>query len=97
MRHKIISVSKAKAILLELTRRADEEGEAFVLTKDGTPVSVLIPLELYDSLIETADVLNDKSSVKNLEQALDDESKRRLWKRDSKGRWSKVEKRRKSA
>ncbi len=39
MKQTIMSLSKAKAKLLELARAANDNGEAFILTKDGTPVS----------------------------------------------------------
>ena len=47
MRQKIISVSKAKAKLLELIRNVNEGGYAYLLTKDGEPVSALIPLQVF--------------------------------------------------
>jgi len=87
MRHKIISVSAAKAQLLRLVRRADEEGEAFVLTRDGSPLAALVPIEDYESLLETADVLSDPVARRDLQEALEDESRGRLWKRDRRGRW----------
>lgn len=97
MRHKIISVSKAKSKLLELVRNANEAGEAYLLTKDGEPIGALVPLEDYEALLETADVLSDPNTLKDLEQALEDEKKSRLWKRDSKGQWIKNKKKSKPA
>mgnify|MGYP003353628674 CR=1 FL=1 len=94
MRHKIISVSMAKSKLLELVRNANEAGEAYLLTKDGEPIGALVPLEDYEALLETADVLSDPNTLKDLEQALEDEKKSRLWKRDSKGQWIKNKKKR---
>ena len=92
MRQKIISVSKAKAKLLELTRNVSEGGYAYVLTKDGEAVSALIPLRDYEALTETLDILSDQESLKNLNQALEDEKKSRLWKRNVDGKWTKVKK-----
>ena len=92
MREKIISVSKAKAKLLELTRHVSEEGYAYVLTKDGEAVSALIPLKDYEELTETLEIFSDQESLKNLNQALEDEKKSRLWKRDAQGKWIKVKK-----
>jgi len=97
MRHKIISVSKAKSKLLELVRNANEAGEAYLLTKDGEPIAALVPLEDYEALLETADVLSDPNTLKDLEQALEDEKKYRLWKRDAKGQWIKNKKKSKPA
>lgn len=92
MRHKIISISKAKAKLLEIMRKVNEEGDAYLLTKDGTPYGVLVPLEEYEALLETADVLANSESVSYLESALEDERKGRLWKRDRYGKWVKAKK-----
>ena len=93
MRHRLIAISKAKARLLELSRKVNEEGEAYVLTKDGEAVSALIPMENYEALLETSDVLADQETLKNLEAALHDEKSGNLWKRDSHGKWSKLKKR----
>jgi prevent-host-death family protein len=90
MRHKILSVSKAKAKLLELTRKVDEEGEAYLLTKDGEPVSALVPVEDYEALSETLNILADHKTMKDLAAALDDEKRSRLWKRDKGGKWIRV-------
>ena len=90
MRHKIISVSQAKARLLELAREVSEDGEAFLLTKDGEPIGALVPMADYEALIETSDVLASDSTLKMLAKALDDEKKGRLWKRDKKGQWVRV-------
>ena len=89
MRHKILSVSKAKAKLLELTRSVQEEGKAYLLTRDGEPVSALVPIEDYEALLETNDILADRKTMKDLASALDDERRSRLWKRDKSGKWVK--------
>jgi len=96
MRHKIIPISKAKAKLLELIRKVSE-GNAYLLTKDGEPVGALIPMEDYEALLETADVLSDPQTLKDLEKALEDEKKGKLWKRDKSGRWIKRKKHYKKA
>jgi prevent-host-death family protein len=90
MRHEILSVSKAKARLLELTRKIQKEGRAYVLTRDGEPVSALVPIEDYEALLETMDVLCDKKTMKDLSAALADERGERLFRRDSGGRWLKL-------
>ena len=97
MRQKIISVTQAKAKLLELTRKVKEEGLAYLLTKDGEPVSALIPLQDYESLTETLDILTHADSMANLQRALDNEKRSRLWKRDRVGRWIKSKSAKKAA
>lgn len=90
MRHKIVSVSQAKAKLLEFARRADEEGRSYLLTKDGVPLVALVPMETYEAFLESSDVLADPTTLVNLKQALKDERAGRLWKRDRNGRWTKA-------
>ena len=97
MRHKLIAISKAKARLLELARKVSEEGEAYILTKDGEAVGALVPMEDYESLLETADVLSDQETLKNLEAALKDEKSNNLWKRDKSGKWVKLKKKHSAA
>jgi len=92
MRHEILSVSKAKAKLLDLTRKVREEGKAYILTRDGEPVGALVPIEGYESLLETMDVLADRKTMRDLTAALADERCGRLFKRDKSGRWAKYRK-----
>jgi len=92
MRHEILSVSKAKARLLDLTRKVQEEGRAYVLTRDGEPVSALVPIEDYDSLLETMNILADKKTMQDLAAALADERRGRLFRRDKSGKWIKYKK-----
>ena len=87
MRHEILSVTKAKAKLLDLTRKVQEDGRAYILTRDGEPVSALVPIEDYESLLETMEVLADEETMRNLNAALDDERHGRLFKRDKNGKW----------
>lgn len=87
MKFKIISLSKAKAHLLELARHLDEKGESYVLTKDGEPVGALIPMDEYDAYLETIEIEENPLLMKELQAALEEERKGRLWKRDSHGKW----------
>ena len=97
MRHKIVSVSQAKARLLELVRQVDEEGKAYLLTKDGEPVSALVPIEDYEALQETLDVLGNQKTMEHLKKALRDEKSSKLWKRDSEGKWARMKRSKKVA
>lgn len=97
MRHKIISVSKAKTRLLELVRNANDRGEAYVLTKDGEAIGALVPMEDYEALLETSDVLTSPDTLHDLREALEDEKQGRLWKRDAGGKWVRAKKARPAA
>jgi antitoxin YefM len=89
MRHEILSVTTAKAKLLELTRKVQKDGKAYILTKDGEPVSALVPIEDYESLMETMEILADRETMQDLSTALTDEGQGRLVKRDKTGKWLK--------
>lgn len=97
MRHEIISISKAKAKLLELMRKVNEEGRAFLIVKDGNTMGVIVPTEEYEALIESQEVLANSETMKSLKAALEDEKKSRVWKRDQNGKWVKPGKKKKVA
>ena len=59
----VISITQAKARLLDLARRNQKFGESFVVIKDSVPVSALIPFEEYESLLETVDILSTEPDV----------------------------------
>ena len=70
---KIISITEAKQKLLELARRNQELGESFVLIKDSSPVSALIPFEEYESLLETLDILEQEPDILKKLKAAEEE------------------------
>ena len=59
----MVSVTKAKQRLLELARRTEEQGESFIIIKDGEPISALLPFDEYESLLETLDILEDDPDI----------------------------------
>ncbi len=89
MKQTIMSLTKAKAKLLELARAANDNGEAFILTKDGAPVSALIPMNEYEAFLETVEIEEDADLKKVLARSLRDEKAGRLWTRDKSGKWKK--------
>ena len=97
MKNKFISVSKAKAKLLELIRSLSDKGESYVLTKDGEPVGALLPMEVYDAFLETVEIQENPKLMKELHESLQDEKQGRIWMRDQKGRWLKYKDHKKKA
>jgi antitoxin YefM len=63
---KIIPVTQAKKELLDIVKEMAEEGISVTVTKNGVPVSVLMPAERYESLLETIEILADNRIVKAL-------------------------------
>lgn len=69
---KTLSISHARSRLLalaeELTR--NPSAGAVTVTKRGRPVLALLPWELYESLLETLEILADADLMKALRRSL---------------------------
>jgi prevent-host-death family protein len=63
---KIIPVTQAKKELLEIVKEMAEEDITVAVTKNGVPVSVLMSADRYGSLLETIEILADRSVVRAL-------------------------------
>jgi prevent-host-death family protein len=59
----LISITEAKSKLPELARRMQRLGESFVIVKDSEPVGALIPMEEYESFLETLDILETEPDI----------------------------------
>jgi PHD/YefM family antitoxin component YafN of YafNO toxin-antitoxin module len=60
-----LSVSKAQSGLPKLCR----DKKAVLITTHEKPVSVLLPIEDYEALIETMDLLADPTAIRTLRAA----------------------------
>ena len=67
-----VPVSTAKAQLLEIIRRIEDEHGKVVITKNGLPKAILISYEDFEGLIETIDILADSVTVEGLRKGLKD-------------------------
>ena len=63
---KIIPVTQVKKELLEIVKEMAEEDLTVAVTKNGIPVSVLMSAARYEGLLETIEILADRSLVKAL-------------------------------
>jgi antitoxin YefM len=54
-----ITLSEAKAHLTRLMKELEEIGEPIVITRSGDPAGVLLPLDEYEGLLETLEILAD--------------------------------------
>ena len=59
----LISITQAKNKLPELARRMETLGESFVIVKDSEPVGALIPIDEYESMLETLDILETEPDI----------------------------------
>ena len=67
-----VSVSTAKARLLEVLRRIEEQRAKVVITKNGMPKAVLLNYEDFEGLLETIDILSDSQTVSGIKKGLRD-------------------------
>jgi len=65
----ILPVTKVKRNLLDIVKSIEQEGATIALTRNGEPVSVLMPLSRYEGLLETIDILSDKQTMRSLEKS----------------------------
>ena len=67
---RFVSVSHAKAHLLDLVRTLQEQQDVIGITRDGTPAAVLISMEQYAGLVETLELLSDAATRRSLRRSL---------------------------
>jgi antitoxin YefM len=66
-----LSVTEARAKLLSLARGlAEKPGEGVEVTLRGKPVLAILPFELYETLMETMEVLSDAAQAELLRKSL---------------------------
>lgn len=54
-----VPLSQAKTHLARLLSEAEELGEHVLITRSGRPAGVLVPVDEYEGLAETLDILAD--------------------------------------
>ncbi len=74
-----LTITEARRALLDLPEQlAKTPDKAVSITRHGRPVLALLPWELYESIIETLDVLSDPDTTAALRSSLEDIRKGRL-------------------
>jgi PHD/YefM family antitoxin component YafN of YafNO toxin-antitoxin module len=74
-----LTITQARRALLDLPEQlAKSPDKAMNITRHGRPVLVLLPWELYESIIETLDELSDPDTTAALRSNLEDIRKGRL-------------------
>lgn len=59
----VYSISEIREQITRLPERFDREPEAIAVTRHGKPVMAILPWELYESIIETLEVLGDPEQM----------------------------------
>ena len=74
-----LTISEARRGLLDLPEKLARTSErAVTITRRGQPVLAILPWELYESIIETLDILGDPEMVTALRASLEDIKRGRL-------------------
>jgi antitoxin YefM len=68
-----LTISEARKALLDLPERLARTPErAVTITRRGQPVLAILPWELYESIVETLEILGDPEMVTAIRASLDD-------------------------
>ena len=67
---KMLSITDARKELYALIKACQSRASTFVLTSKGRAVALLLSEDEYESLMETLEVLSDRSQVERLLGAL---------------------------
>ena len=66
------SISEIREGITRLPEHFDQEPEAIAVTRHGKPVMAILPWELYESLIETLEVMSDAELMASFRQGLEE-------------------------
>jgi antitoxin YefM len=67
---KDIPITTARHEITSLPERLEKEPGAVAITRRGKPVLAVMPWELYESLIETLEILGDPELMNALRQSI---------------------------
>jgi antitoxin YefM len=69
---KDIPISAARYELTSLPERLEQDPGAVAITRRGKPVLAILPWEMYESLVETIEILGDAELMTALRQSIKD-------------------------
>jgi prevent-host-death family protein len=61
-----VTVTEAKRKFLGLMRKSHDTGEVYSVTHNGLPYAVMLAQEEYDGMLETLEILQDKTFARDL-------------------------------
>ncbi len=75
---KDISITEARQEITALPERLAKEPGAVAVTRRGKPVLAIMPWDLYESIIETLEILSDEEQMKALRKSIDEAKQGKL-------------------
>lgn len=67
---KILPVTEAKRELMRLLKELRIKGGIYTITKDGRAAGILMSPEIYEGLVESMEILQDRTLLRSLTRAL---------------------------
>ena len=67
-----IPIVQARAMLSQLPERLSAENRAVALTRHGKPVLAVMPWELFESIMETMEIMGDADMMAALRESIED-------------------------
>jgi prevent-host-death family protein len=78
----ILPVTKVKRELLDILKRMEEEESTIALTRNGEPVGVMMTLSRYEALMETIEILSDRTILESLKRSKKDFKEEKVFRDD---------------
>lgn len=67
-----IPIVQARAMLSQLPERLSAENRAAALTRHGKPVLAVMPWDLYETIMETMEIMGDADMMDALRESIED-------------------------
>ncbi len=65
-------IVQARALLSQLPERLSADNRAVALTRHGKPVLAVMPWELFESIVETMEIMGDPDMMAALRRGVED-------------------------
>ena len=69
---KTIPVKELRAALAELLDQVADRREHVIVTRHGRPAAAIVPIDEYEGLEETAEILSDPAALRAIQRGLAD-------------------------
>ena len=66
------TLSEVKTHLPRILSEVEDLGEAVIVTRSGKPAGVILPVDEYEGLMETLEILSDSALLQSIRRGLDD-------------------------
>ena len=67
-----IPIVEARAMLTELPQRLAEEEQTVAITQHGKPVLAVMSWDLFESIVETLEIMSDDDMMTSLQRGIED-------------------------